>query len=429
MTASTVTISYRAENGALARRAFTVWRSHHGPIVRAAGGKWIAVALMNKPVAALEQSFLRTKATNYAQFLKIAGLKANSSNNTIFADDTGEIAYLHPSFIPRRDDRFDYTKPVDGSDPATDWRGLHALDEAPHVLNPRTGWVFNSNDAPWSAAGPDSPRRADFPRYMDTAGENARGLHELRLLAGAHDLTVASLMADAYDSYLPAFARLMPALIAAYDRAPAPTKARLAGQIAVLRAWDDRWAANSVAASLAVLWGERVWREAGDGPDPSQLGRIQRMATNTSDAQKLEALAAASDELSRDFGSWRTSWGQINRFQRLDDAIDPHFDDAAPSLAVPFTSSRWGSLASFGARRYPGTRRYYGSSGNSFVAVVEFGPRVRAVAVDAGGESGDPSSPHFRDQAARYASGRLRQVYFWPDQLSGHIERVYHPGE
>ena len=161
-------------------------------MIAAAGDKWISLSLMNTPVAALEQSFLRTKATDYTSFMKVAELKANSSNNTLFADDGGNIAYLHPQFIPRRDDRFDYTKPVN------DWKGLHALNEAPHVLNPPVGWVFNTNDWPYSAAGPDSPRQRDYPRYMDTVGENPRGLHATRLLQGRHDFTPFSLMVAAY---------------------------------------------------------------------------------------------------------------------------------------------------------------------------------------------------------------------------------------
>ena len=121
-------------------------------------------------------------------------------------------------------------------------------------------------------------------------------------------------------------------------------------------------------------------------------------------------------------------WGRINRFQRLDDSIVPHFDDAKPSIPVAFTSAQWGSLASFGARPYPNTKRYYGTSGNSFVAIVEFGPRVEGWAVTAGGESGDPASRHFDDQAERYATGNLRPVYFWPDELEAHVERRYQPG-
>ncbi|HJT16432.1 MAG TPA: penicillin acylase family protein, partial [Thermoanaerobaculia bacterium] len=143
--------------------------------------------------------------------------------------------------------------------------------------------------------------------------------------------------------------------------------------------------------------------------------------------ERLQSLAAASERLERDFGSWKTAWGDINRFQRYNDDIESHFDDSKPSIPVPFTYSRWGSLASFSARPYPNTKKWYGTSGNSFVAVVEFGPRIHARAVTAGGESGNPSSPHFNDEAGRYASGDLREVYFYRDQLKGHTSRTYRP--
>ena len=430
ITMTPITLSYKTGNGGLAQRRFTTYATHHGPVIASAAGKFITIALMNTPVPALQQSFLRTKATDYASFLKVAELKANSSNNTIFADDTGEIAYLHPQFIPRRDDRFDYTKPVDGADPATDWQGLHALDEAPHVLNPKIGWIFNTNDWPYSAAGPDSPKAGAYPRYMDVFGENARGLHATRVLTGKHDFTLDSLITAAFDSYLPAFARLIPTLTAAYDALPAadPRRAQLAPQIAALRAWNDRWGADSVETSLAVFWGEAMWARAKQDPDDEGRPVYERIALHTSADEKLAALAEATARLTHDFGDWRTPWGRINRFQRLDDDIAPRFTDAGASIPVAFTSSQWGSLASFGAKRYPGTKCYYGTNGNSFVAVVEFGPRVRARAVTAGGESGDPGSPHFNDQAQRYASGNLRDVYFYPEDLAHHTARVYHPG-
>jgi acyl-homoserine-lactone acylase len=180
---------------------------------------------------------------------------------------------------------------------------------------------------------------------------------------------------------------------------------------------------------VAVFWAEALWAKVAPDAKREGLTIYNYMATRATAAQKLAALDEAVDRLTQDFGTWRTPWGQINRFQRLNDDIVQHFDDAAPSIPVAFTSAQWGSLASFGARRYPDTRKYYGSSGNSFVAVVEFGERVHARAVTAGGESGDPASKHFNDQAGRYASGNLREVYFYPDQLAGHVERKYRPGE
>ncbi len=429
----TVTVPFRTAGGAMAQRTFTVYRTHHGPVVREEGGRWVSVALMQRPVEALSQSFLRTKARDYASFRRVAEeLRANSSNNTIFADAEGNIAYFHPHFIPRRDDRFDYSRPVDGSDPATDWKGLHPVDEAPHLLNPAVGWIQNTNNWPYSAAGPDSPRRDRFPRYMDRAGENPRGLHAVMVLENRRDFTLESLQAAAYDPYLTAFARLVPRLLEAFDHrtaADSPLGPRVAQQVGVLRDWDYRWSAESVATSLAVFWGEELWGQVAADAHTAGISVYDYMATRTTSEQKLRALAAASDRLEKDFGSWRTPWGEINRFQRLTGDIVQPFSDAGASIPVPFTSAQWGSLASFGARRYPGTRRYYGTSGNSFVAVVEFGDSVRARAVTAGGESGHPGSRHFNDQAERYAGGSLRDVYFYPSQLVGHTERVYRPGE
>ena len=153
------------------------------------------------------------------------------------------------------------------------------------------------------------------------------------------------------------------------------------------------------------------------------------MAGQAGSKARLRALVEASDRLQRDFGNWGVPWGEVNRFQRSDDAIVQVFEDNKQSIPVPFTSARWGSLASFGAHRWPGTKRYYGTSGNSFVAVVEFGDKVQARAITAGGESGHPASVHFNDEAERYTTGNLRTVYFWPEQLKGHTERVYHPGQ
>jgi acyl-homoserine-lactone acylase len=431
VTTKTVTLSYRKTDGSMGTRSFTTYATHHGPIVREADGKWIAFALMNRPVAALEQSFLRTKATDYASFLKVAELKANSSNNTLFADSKGEIAYLHPQFVPVRDNRFDYRKPVDGSDPATDWKGLHTLETLPHVVSPANGWVMNTNNWPWTAAGADSPKAADFPRYMDEVGEVPRGPHAVLVLNARRDFTLQTLIAAAYDPYLTAFARFVPLLSAAYDRLPAadPTKATLAGPIKLLRTWDYRWGLDSAPTSLAVFWGEALWAVASQPAKDADMSVWDYMAERTTDAQKLAALGAASQRLTQDFGSSVVPWGEINRFQRNDDAIVQRFDDSKSSMPVPFTSSRWGSLASFGAMRYPGTRRYYGTSGNSFVAVIEFGPTVRALAVTAGGESGDPASKHFVDEAQRYADGNLRPVYFYPADLAAHTERRYQPGQ
>jgi acyl-homoserine-lactone acylase len=429
MTVQTIVVPYKTVNG-MAQRSFTVYRTHHGPVVREAGGKWITVRLMREPIKALTQSYQRTKAKNLREFRQLLELHTNSSNNTVYADADGNIAYFHANFIPKRDPRFDWTQPVDGSDPATEWQGLLSVDESPNVINPPNGWIQNTNNAPWSAAGPYSPKREQYPAYVETGGENPRGLHALRVLADQHDFTMAALTAAGFDSYLPAFEPLLPPLFAAYDAlaAGSPLKRRLAQPVAALRAWDLRWSVSSVPTSLAVFWGEELWQRTSAAARSANLLVYDYMAKQASPGERLEALAAAVAKLERDFGTWRTPWGEINRFQRLTGDLVQPFSDAQPSIPVGFTSSRWGSLAAFGARAYPRTKKWYGTSGNSFVAVVEFGDSVKARAITAGGESGDPASPHFNDQAVRYATGDLREVYFYRSQLVGHTEREYHPG-
>ena len=409
MTVATITVPYKTAGG-MGRKTFTVYRTHHGPIVRHVGDRWVSIRLMQDPVHALMQSYSRTKAKSYRAFRQTMELHTNSSNNTVYADGDGNIAYFHGNFIPRRDTSFDWTRPVDGSNPATEWHGVLPVDETPHLLNPASGWLYNSNDAPWWAAGASSPRKEDFPAYVQSGGGTARGRHAVRVLQNTRDFTLESLRAAAYDSYLTWFAEQLPALIQAYDSLPAgdSLKTKVAAPIEQLRNWDLRWDATSIPTSVAVFWGERLGDRSGRGA--------------------VQALAEAVDRLSTDFGTWRTAWGDINRFQRLTDDIVHPFNDSGPSIPVPFTSARWGSLASFGARPYPHTKRWYGTYGNSFVAVVEFGDTVRAKAVTAGGESGHPDSPHFNDEATRYAAGNLRDVYFYRSQLKGHTEREYHPG-
>ncbi len=433
LAATKITVPYKSGNG-MAQKEFTVYKTHRGPIVREApgenGAKWVSMRLMQEPLKALTQSYSRTKAGNLAEYKKVMDLYTNSSNNTLYADADGNIAYFHSNFIPRRDPKFDWTKPVDGANPATEWNGVHSFDESPHVVNPPNGWVYNTNNFPYSAAGANSPKQRDYPAYVDSGSENPRGIHAIKVLDGKKGFTLDGLIAAAYDSYLPEFELLVPRLLKAYDQTPSgnPMKAKLADQIKALRDWDYRWSATSVPTALAVYWGEDLWQRVTPDARKAGVSTYEFIEKKATPQQNLESLAAASATLAAGFGKWNTPWGDINRFQRLTPDIVQKFDDARPSIPVGFTSARWGSLASFGARTYPGTRKMYGTSGNSFVAVVEFGDQVKAKAITAGGLNSDPKSPHFNDQAARYSTGNLRDVYFYRPQLEGHTKRTYHPG-
>ncbi|MDH3208446.1 MAG: penicillin acylase family protein [Gemmatimonadota bacterium] len=424
-----VSVPYRTESG-MASREFTVYRTHHGPIVRLQGDRWVATALMEEPLSALIQSWDRTKARNLADYRENMEMHTNSSNNTVYADSQGNIAYWHSNFVPERRNDLDWTQPVDGSDSRNDWGSPHSIDGTPNVFNPSVGWIQNTNNWPYSASGPDSPREAEYPRYFQRGGENARGIHAIRVLQDRADFTLESLVEVAFDSQMPGFEPLVPALLRAYDRSPPshPLVGRLGEQVELLRTWDFRWGAGSVATSLATYWAEDITDRVAQAARAAGVSTDDFITSRATVDQHLASLAAATDRLVADFGDWRTPWGEINRFQRITGDIIQPFSDAAPSIPVGFHSSRWGSLASFGARNYPGTVRRYGSSGNSFVAAVEFGDRVRALAVSAGGESGDPGSTHFNDQAVRYATGDLRPVYYYPEDIAAHAEETYRPG-
>jgi acyl-homoserine-lactone acylase len=266
---------------------------------------------------------------------------------------------------------------------------------------------------------------------MWTTGENARGVHAVEVLSNIENVTLESLIEAGYDSRLTAFDVLLPPLLAAYDQLSTGDSRRVALEkpIVELRAWDRRTAADSAPTTLAVFWGRELTDALGARAGAARQPIYDSLVEHLSDAERLDALAAAVARLTRDFGTWEVAWGEVNRFQRITDDIIQPFDDSKPSLPVGLAPAQWGALASFASTNPQTTKRIYGSVGNSFVAAVEFGPTVRAKAIMTGGESGDPSSPHFADQAVMYIQGRFRDVLFTPQDVAAHAERHYHPGE
>ncbi|EMR01506.1 acylase [Cesiribacter andamanensis] len=422
-----VTLAYK-EGDELKEKTFTTYRTHHGPITHKNGDKWVATALMWKPVEALIQSYTRTKLTTLEEFNDMMKMRTNSSNATVYADADGNIAYYHGNFFPIRDAAsFDYSKPVDGSNPQTDWQGLHPLEETIRLVNPPNGWIQNCNSTPFTAAGPYSPKPEDYPSYMAPSPENFRGVHAIRLLEKANGLTLDGLIALAYDPYLPGFEVLIPGLLAAWD-AQKPSDPALAAAIAEMRRWDYAVSTESVAMSLAHFYATHLLK---NGSAPKGLNLIERFryyATEAPEGERLEQFRQAMAQLERDFGKWNTPWGEINRFQRLTGDIKQPFNDSLPSLPIGMASGNWGALASFGAQSY-NTKRLYGTSGNSFVAVVEFGDKVKAKSLLAGGQSGDPASPHFMDQAQRYADVQFKDVAYYREDVEKRAKESYRPGQ
>lgn len=435
ITQKEISIGYKRGNK-IESKKLTAWFTHHGPIMTKRNGKYISVKSFNRSMSSLIQSWQRTRAKGFEEYKKTMELLSNTSNNTVFADNKGNIAYWHGNFVPRRDETLNWAKPVDGTSIYSEWKGLHTLDEIVHVYNPVTGFIQNCNSTPYSVSGSASPQRQNYYPYMAPDGENFRSINAGRLLQSQHDLTIDGMIAVGYNKQLAAFEVLIPALTAAFDKNIKPADSlfeQLAGPIAVLKQWGYGMDTNSVATTLAIEWAEKlplnlrnIYINEGE---KDQVQNIKRFADTAPSVLLLQHLITVVNDLKNKFGDWQVSWGTINRYQRISSDINQQYNDSTKSYPVAFAPSTWGALPAFGSSRFSGNKFRYGTKGNSFVCAVEFGKRIRAKSLLAGGESGNITSIHFNDQLEMYTQGKFKEVLFYREDVLKHVERQYHPGE
>ncbi|MBS1935917.1 MAG: penicillin acylase family protein, partial [Bacteroidetes bacterium] len=421
-------------DGQLKIKNITAYFTHHGPVMAKRDGKWISVKANNRSMVSLIQSWQRTKSRNFDEYKKTMELLANTSNNTVYADDKGNIVYWHGDFIPKRDTKYNWARPVDGTTSATEWQGLHTLDEIVHVYNPSTGWIQNCNSTPFTVSGNASPKKENYPSYMAPDGQNFRGINAAKILDAGKDYTIDRIIASGYNSHLAAFDVLLPALFKAYNENKTEKNYdSLKDPINILSEWNHDATENSVATTLAVEWGQKllpaILKEMTEDDEADIVDRTNRFAAGASSKLMLDALVNVIKELQSKFGDWRIEWGSINRYQRLTGNLQEKYDDAQPSLPVGYAASTWGCIPSFVSRAFPGTHKRYGYNGNSFICAIEFGKKVKAKSLLTGGESGDVNSKHFGDQALMYTKGIFKDVLFYKEDVLKHVERLYHPGE
>ncbi len=421
-------------NNTLLTKTFNTYATHHGPIMAKRDGYWISVKANNRSIKGIIQSWQRTKAKGFSDFKKSMELLANTSNNTVYADSKGNISYWHGNYMPKRDPKLNWLKPVDGSSSATEWKGLHTLDELIQVHNPKTGWIQNCNSTPFTVSGASSPAKEKFPVYMAPNGENFRGINAAKILNSTSGYTIDKVIASGYDTHLAAFDILLPALINAYQLKKEESAYQSIKEVMqLLSDWDRNSSESSIATTVAVEWGSKLWptilRGSGDpNESPDQVEKTKKFATNASAETLLNALTQTLNDLSSKYGTWQKPWGDINRFQRLTGDLTDTFDDAQASIPCGFAASTWGSLPSFVSRPFNGSKLKYGYNGNSFICAVEFGKKVVAKSLLAGGESGNPASKHFKDQAEMYTKGIFKEVLFYKEDVLKHVEKTYHPG-
>jgi acyl-homoserine lactone acylase PvdQ len=431
-----IPLQYRPDNAIPVAKTFTVLYTHHGPIMARRNGQLLSMHADNRIMDGLIQCWQRNKTTSFAAFKKTLDLKGNISNNTVYADAEGNIAYWHGNRIPIRDAKYNWSKPVDGSTSATEWKGYHSISDIVQSINPQNGWLQNCNSTPYTVAGSFSPKKQNYPAYMAPDGENFRGINAVRVLAREKNYTIDKVIAAGYDTYLSAFENLVPALVAAFDKSASDTQyAALTEPIAILKSWDMHSGKNSVATTLAIEWGQKLmphitqFNEDEKYKYTDQVAKTNRFASLAKPADLLQPLLLVIQELKNNFGNWKIEWGSINRFQRISSNIDDSFDDNKESIPVGFASSAWGMLPSYTSKTFPGTKKRYGVNGNSFICAVEFGKKIKARSLLAGGESGDANSKHFFDQGLMYSKGEFKDVLFYKEEVLQHAEKTYHPGE
>jgi acyl-homoserine-lactone acylase len=441
-----IPIKYKTAAG-LQVKNFNTLFTHHGPIMAKRDGQHISLRHNNRDTKGFMQSWLRTKTKSFADFKKTMDMGANPSNNTVYADAEGNIAYWHGNFLPRRDADYDWSKPVDGTTAATEWQGYHTVNESVHIYNPQNGWLQNCNSTPFTAAGKFSPNKNDYAPYLAPDKENYRGINAVRVLDEEKKYTLDKVIAAGYNTYLAAFEKLVPALVSTYEKNAFPDDPaynQVKDAVAILKNWDLHCGENSVATTLAILWSEKllpdITKIKSAGANAGLVERTNEFAATASPNQLIQPLFEVTKALINDFGKYQIPWGEINRFQRISNEIEYTFDDNKPSLPVSFASSTLGMLPSYISKTFPGTKKRYGVHGNSFVCAVEFGrptgpggqgpsgKKIKARSLLAGGESGDVNSKHFFDQGLMYSKGQFKEVLFYKEDVLKHVERKYHPG-
>jgi len=422
-----INIKY-TEAGEIKLKTFTAYNTIHGPVMGSKNGLWLSLQENNRSLNALIECWTRTKATNLKTYQKALSLLANNSNNTVYADGEGNIAYWHGNFMPKRNPNYDYSWPVDGSIKATNWMGLHPLNEIVQSINPANGWLQNCNATPYTVAGTNSPKAKNYPSYMAPDGENGRGINAVKLLEKIDKISLDELIQLGYNKHLSAFDILLPSFLAYTKTITLNSKEQKA--IQYLSKWNHDADTTSIATAIAIEWatewGKEIPAAATEEGGTALWKKYESMVNTVPNEKKLALLNKTLNHLEEVYGNWEIAWGNINRYQRVNPG--EKLNDQLPSWAVAQASSKWGSLPAFESKRQDNTKKRYGYSGSSFIAAISFGKKLEAKTIITGGQNRFSQSSHFTDQAKKYIDGDFKTIHFYKEDVLAHARISYKPG-
>jgi acyl-homoserine-lactone acylase len=406
-----LSLKIRQPDGSLKTQDLALSYAKHGPVVGEKNGKAYAIR-----VAGLENALLSAqyhnmaKARNWKAFESALKMQQNPMFNVVYADQAGNILYLFNGNVPKRADgdwQF-WHGTVDGTSSKHIWSQYHPYADLPRVFNPASGFVQNANDAPWTSTYPPVLKPESFPAYMSPRETMAlRPQHAVNMIKDDASITYEELVAYKMNTGMEAADRFLDDLLAAVQQHPEPTADKAA---AVLKTWDKATNADSRGAVLFARW--FAMQNASMAATPFDPARPVATPNGLKDPQAAVAqLVKAATEVEKQYGAMDVAWGDVNRFK-------------VGQYEFPANggSGQYGIFRTMYFQRNAADNKNYAFFGDSYVAITEFGPKVRAQVLLSYGNATQPGSKHIGDQLSLLAEKKLRPALLTREEVMQNTE-------